>query len=102
MIAPRFDVAIAGELNLDFVLDGIAEPMPVERELLASALHVTLGSSAAILAHNLAALGPKVGFVSLAARDDFAKMAVAFLAVKYRRQPGREAHPIEDVGKNWK
>jgi sugar/nucleoside kinase (ribokinase family) len=80
MTAPRLDVAIAGELNLDLVLDGIAEPMPVERELLASAFHVTLGSSAAILAHNLAALGPKVGFVSLAARDDLGKMAVAFLA----------------------
>ena len=80
MTAPRLDVAIAGELNLDLVLDGIAEPMPVERELLASAFHVTLGSSAAILAHNRAALGPRVGFASLAARDDFAKMAIAFLA----------------------
>ena len=80
MTAPRLDVAIAGELNLDLVLDGIAEPMPVERELLASAFHVTLGSSAAILAHNLAALGPRVGFASLAAQDDFAKMAIAFLA----------------------
>jgi sugar/nucleoside kinase (ribokinase family) len=80
MTAPRLDVAIAGEINLDLVLDGIAEVMPVERELLASAFHVTLGSSAAILAHNLASLGPKVGFVSLAARDDFGKMALDFLA----------------------
>ena len=80
MTAPRFDVAIAGEINLDLVLDGIAEAMPVERELLASAFHVTLGSSAAILAHNLASLGPKVGFVSLAARDDFGRMALEFLA----------------------
>lgn len=82
MTAPRFDVTVAGEINLDLVLDGIAEAMPVERELLASAFHVTLGSSAAILAHNLAALGPKVGFVSLAARDDFAKMALDFLAMR--------------------
>lgn len=80
MKTPRFDVTIAGELNLDLVLDGIAEPMPVERELLASAFRVTLGSSAAILAHNLAALGPKVGFASLAARDDFAQSALRFLA----------------------
>jgi len=80
MTAPRLDVAIAGELNLDLVLDGIPETMPVERELLASAFQVTLGSSAAILAHNLASLGTKVGFVSLAARDHFGGMALDFLA----------------------
>ena len=76
----RLDVAIAGELNLDLVLDGIPEEMPVERELLASAFQATLGSSAAILAHNLASLWTKVGFVSLAARDDFGKLALDFLA----------------------
>ena len=76
----RFDVAIAGEINLDLVLDGIKDPMPVERELLASAFRVTLGSSAAILAHNLSALGIDVGFATLAARDDFADMALAYLA----------------------
>ena len=58
----QFDVTIAGEINLDLVLDGIADPMPVERELLASAFRITLGSSAAILAHNLSALGARVGF----------------------------------------
>jgi sugar/nucleoside kinase (ribokinase family) len=76
----RLDVTIAGEINLDLVLDGIAEPMPVERELLASSFRVTLGSSAAILAHNLAALGARVGFASLAAKDDFSKMALGYLA----------------------
>ena len=80
MRTPRLDVAIAGEINLDLVLDGIGEVMPVERELLASEFRVTLGSSAAILAHNLSALGARVGFASLAAKDDFARMALAFLA----------------------
>jgi len=75
----QFDVAIAGEINLDLVLDGIPDPMPVERELLASAFRVTLGSSAAILAHNLSALGTRVGFASLAAKDEFAKQALRFL-----------------------
>jgi sugar/nucleoside kinase (ribokinase family) len=82
MHAPQaqFDVTIAGEINLDLVLDGIDESMPVERELLASAFRITLGSSAAILAHNLAALGSRVGFATLAARDEFSKMALAYLA----------------------
>jgi sugar/nucleoside kinase (ribokinase family) len=80
MAASQFDVIVAGEINLDLVLDGIKEPMPVERELLASAFRVTLGSSAAILAHNLSALGTRVGFASLAARDEFSKMALSYLA----------------------
>src|SRR5665213_1867250 len=82
MAAAQFDVAIAGELNLDLVLDGIKDPMPVERELLASACRVTLGSSAAILAHNLSALGIRVRFASLAARDAFSKMALSYLAAR--------------------
>jgi sugar/nucleoside kinase (ribokinase family) len=80
MAASQFDVTIAGEINLDLVLDGIKDPMPVERELLASAFRITLGSSAAILAHNLSALGTRVGFATLAARDDFSRMALSYLA----------------------
>jgi sugar/nucleoside kinase (ribokinase family) len=78
----RFDVAIAGEINLDLVLDGIAEAMPVERELLASDCRVTLGSSAAILAHNCAALGLRVSFASLAANDMFGAKALEFLGAQ--------------------
>ena len=80
MAASQFDVTIAGEINLDLVLDGIGDPMPVERELLASAFRITLGSSAAILAHNLSALGTRVGFATLAARDEFSRMALSYLA----------------------
>jgi sugar/nucleoside kinase (ribokinase family) len=76
----QFDVTIAGEINLDLVLDGIKDPMPVERELLASAFRITLGSSAAILAHNLSALGTRVGFATLAARDEFSRLALSYLA----------------------
>jgi len=77
--SPHFDVAVAGEINLDLVLDGIPYPMPLERELLATSFRVTLGSSAAILAHNLSALGMRVSFSSLAARDDFSRVALTHL-----------------------
>ena len=56
-VTKSFDVTIAGEINLDLILYGLPEAMPLERELLASAFRMTLGSSSAILAHNLAALG---------------------------------------------
>lgn len=77
---PRFDVTIAGELNLDLILYGLPESLPPERELLASDMAMTLGSSSAIVAHNLAALGCKVGFSSCIGDDEFGTLALERLA----------------------
>ena len=76
---PRFDITIAGELNLDLILYGFPESLPPERELLANDISLTLGSSSAIVAHNLAALGSKVGFTSCVGDDDFARIALSRL-----------------------
>jgi sugar/nucleoside kinase (ribokinase family) len=76
----RFDVTIAGEINLDLILYGLPERMPVERELLASGFQVTLGGSSAIVAHNLASLGSKVGFVARVGSDELGKIALERLA----------------------
>jgi hypothetical protein len=46
----RFDVTIAGELNLDLLLYGLPDELPPERELLADGMMLTLGSSSAIVA----------------------------------------------------
>ena len=70
------DVTIAGELNLDLILHDVPEELPPERELLISDLNLTLGSSSAILAHNLAALGSRVGFASCIGRDQFGEIAL--------------------------
>jgi sugar/nucleoside kinase (ribokinase family) len=70
------DITIAGEINLDLILYGLPESMPIERELLASDFQITLGSSSAILAHNLAVLGSGVGFVTRAGHDEFGRMAL--------------------------
>ena len=72
---PRFDVTIAGELNLDLILYGLPDQLPPERELLADNMMLTLGSSSAIVAHNLAALGSKVGFISCIGDDPFGQIA---------------------------
>lgn len=80
MAERRFDVTIAGEINLDLILYGLPERMPVERELLASGFKVTLGSSSAIVAHNLASLGLKVGFVTRIGSDELGKLALERLA----------------------
>jgi sugar/nucleoside kinase (ribokinase family) len=81
-MSKRFDVTIAGETNLDLILYGLPEQMPVERELLADDFRMTLGSSSAILAHNLAALGVSVGFITRLGDDALGKLALERLAEK--------------------
>jgi sugar/nucleoside kinase (ribokinase family) len=76
----KLDIAIAGELNLDLILYGLPEQMPTEHELLASDFKITLGSSSAILAHNLAMLGTRVGFVSKIGDDACGNMALVRVA----------------------
>jgi sugar/nucleoside kinase (ribokinase family) len=73
---PRFDVTIAGELNLDLILYGLPEQLPPERELLADRMMLTLGSSSAIVAHNLSALGSQVGFQSRIGDDPLGQIAL--------------------------
>jgi sugar/nucleoside kinase (ribokinase family) len=73
---PRFDVTIAGELNLDLILYGLPEQLPPERELLADRMMITLGSSSAIVAHNLDALGSRVGFQSRIGDDPLGQIAL--------------------------
>src|SRR5579864_7093336 len=73
---PQFDVAIAGELNLDLILYGLPAELPPERELLASGMTITLGGSSTIVAHNLAVLGNRVGFISRIGNDSMGEIAL--------------------------
>jgi sugar/nucleoside kinase (ribokinase family) len=73
---PRFDVTIAGELNLDLILYGLPQQLLPERELLADRMMLTLGSSSAIVAHNLSVLGSHVGFQSRIGDDSLGQIAL--------------------------
>jgi sugar/nucleoside kinase (ribokinase family) len=73
---PRFDVTIAGELNLDLILYGLPQELPPEREIVTNQMMLTLGSSSAIVAHNLAALGARVGFISRIGDDSLGEIAL--------------------------
>ncbi len=77
---PVLDVCVVGEINLDLILYGLPKELVLDRELLASGLALTLGSSSAIFAHNLAMLGSKVGFISKTGGDPLGKMALERLA----------------------
>jgi sugar/nucleoside kinase (ribokinase family) len=72
----KMDVCVVGEINLDLILYGLPKELVLDRELLASGLALTLGSSSAIFAHNLALLGTKVGFISKTGADPLGKMAL--------------------------
>ena len=76
---PEFDITIAGELNLDLILYGLPDELPPEREFLADRMILTLGGSCSILAHNLAALGSRVGFQSKIGDDDLGASALSAL-----------------------
>lgn len=75
------DVCVVGEINLDLILYGLPKELVLDRELLASGLALTLGSSSAIFAHNLSMLGNKVGFISKTGGDALGKMALERLSV---------------------
>jgi len=69
------EVCVVGELNLDLILYGLPKDLVLDREHLASNMAVTLGSSSAIFAHNLHALGTQVGFISRIGADPLGAMA---------------------------
>ena len=91
---PHFDVTVVGELNLDLILYGLPLELELERELMASGLALTLGSSSAIFAHNLAVMGSKVGFISRIGTDPLGEIAITRLAAggvdvsQVRKVPG--------------
>lgn len=53
--------------------------MPAEREPLGSGFEITLGGSSSILAHNLAALGTRIGFISAVRSDKMGEIALTRL-----------------------
>ncbi len=74
------DVTVVGELNLDLILYGLPPELEPEKEMLASRLTLTLGSSSAIFAHNLAVMGSRVGFISRIGEDSLGQIALDSLA----------------------
>jgi sugar/nucleoside kinase (ribokinase family) len=90
----NFDVVVAGELNMDLILYGLPETLIPEHEHMAEGMTLTLGSSSAIFAHNLAVLGSRVGFISRIGQDQMGDASLQWLAEsgvdtsRVRRVPG--------------
>ena len=75
----QLDVVVVGELNIDLVLWEV--PMPeYEKEMLAKDMRFAMGSSSAITAHNLSAIGSRVGFIGKAGQDTFGDFMIRGLS----------------------
>ena len=67
---PDLDCIVAGEANVDLLIDGIAK-LEFDKEKLAKGCGLTLGGSSAITAYNLSKLGASVGFATVVGQDLF-------------------------------
>ena len=78
----RLDVLAVGELNPDLILEGLSGPPRPGQETLASRCSFTLGSSTALCAANLAALGLRVGIVAKVGTDLFGSFVIDALSAR--------------------
>lgn len=77
-----YDVLVAGELNVDIILNKVNKFPSLGKEVLAGQMTITLGSSSGIFASNLSVLGTKVTFAGTLARDEFGKQIITSLRAK--------------------
>lgn len=78
----KFDVIAIGELNVDLILNRIDGQPEVGKEKFAKDMLLTLGSSTAIFAANVAALGARTGFVGMIGCDVFGEVVKRSLQEK--------------------
>jgi sugar/nucleoside kinase (ribokinase family) len=77
-----FDVIVVGELNVDLILNQVESFPEVGKEKLADNMKLTLGSSSAIFASNLSALGMRVSFIGKIGNDIFGRFCTEQLNEK--------------------
>lgn len=76
------DVLVAGELNIDLIMDRLDAFPQLGKEIIAHRMLLTLGSSSAIFASNLSVLGTRVAFCGRVGRDNFGVRILADLAAR--------------------
>jgi sugar/nucleoside kinase (ribokinase family) len=81
-VEKNYDVIVVGELNVDLILNQIESFPELGKEKLADNMILTLGSSSAIFASNLSALGMRVSFIGKIGNDIFGSLCKAQLELK--------------------
>lgn len=82
MSKKEFDVIVVGELNVDLILNKIESFPEIGKEKISEEMTLTLGSSSAIFACNLRALGARVSFVGKVGTDYFGDLVIDQLNAK--------------------
>jgi sugar/nucleoside kinase (ribokinase family) len=65
------NILVVGELNVDIIADDINGFPSIGLEILAEKMKITLGSSSAIFASNIATLGVQTSFCGVVGKDSF-------------------------------
>lgn len=78
----KYDVVVIGELNIDLILNKLAQFPEVGKDILAEDMAFTLGSSSAIFASNLSVLGSEVSFIGELGEDMFGNFILSSLQEK--------------------
>jgi len=82
MSTKKIDVIVIGELNIDLILNSIDSFPEMGKEKIAKKMTLTLGSSSAIFASNLSALGARVAFIGKIGNDAFGNVVKESLIAK--------------------
>lgn len=69
-------ILVAGELNADLIMSGLPSLPVLGQELIGTRFQIALGSSSAITAARLAALGAQVDFVGQVGEDDLGRFVL--------------------------
>lgn len=78
----RFDILALGELNADLILNKVDGEPEIGKEKFAQDMILTLGSSTAIFAANIASLGANTAFVGMIGKDSFGDLVKSSLKSK--------------------
>ena len=75
-------ILVVGELNVDLILNDIQGFPKLGTEIVANEMNFTLGSSSAIMASNISALGVDTSFCGMVGTDDFGDFVIQQLQLK--------------------
>lgn len=78
----KFDILALGELNADLILNKVDGEPEIGKEKFAQEMILTLGSSTAIFAANIASLGANTAFVGMIGKDSFGDLVKSSLKSK--------------------
>ena len=70
------NILVVGELNIDLILNNIKGFPALGQEILADEMNLVLGSSSAIFAANISALGIGVSFSGMVGKDTFGQFII--------------------------